>query len=369
MEKEKKFDVDTIDDFNWYYKDLFNWKNISDNNEAQRDVYLGVNKKDPKDSIILKKIKIKNYKEILKEIYFLVCFQNNKHSIKLKDFFLSDNYKIIFIILKDEGINLYELIDYTQKNNDVYNNDFIKDIIFQIIYQLYIFHKNNLVHNDIKPENILISSSNIVKITDFGSMDKIGAESFGTISYRAPENILIKAIGSEKNDLWSVGLIMIKLYKKGKDPFIYTKNKVDVISFLRIILSKYKIIMNNKEISIDNNNVFKIIMYISNLNNNESVNFKAELKKIDGIEDPEAFDLIKNLLKINPKERFSAEEALNHKYLSQYKNKIEQYNIYYKEKDYKDMLTSDCNLIVFINNLKSIHQKFIGLENEKYQFQ
>lgn len=360
----EKYDVDKIDGFNWYYKDFYSWKYIHDNTKSQRYVYRGENKKDPKKSVILKKIKVNNYKNILKEIYFLVCFQKNKYSIDLIDFFFSDDYNDIFIILNDEGENLQSLIDYTQIKIDAYNNDSIKRQIFQIIYQLYIYHKNNLVHNDIKPSNILISSSELVKITDFGSMDKVGHKSFGTFFYRSPEN-LINNIGSEKNDMWAVGVIMIELYLK-KYPFFRDNNIKDGLSLIKNILSKYKIIINNNEININDNNVFQIIMYIINnlINNNSFSNFQEELKDIEEIKDPDAFDLIKNLLKINPKERFSAEEALNSKYLSQYKNEIQKSNISFNINEYENMLSNIYNINEFIKLIEKIKQKFLGLKLE-----
>ena len=323
-----------------------------------------MNKKDPKNLVIVKQIKTyNNYNEILKEIYFIVCFQKNKYSIQLIDFFFSDDNKYIFIILNDEGENLQIVLDFfikkeqkeKEKKKKEYNG-LIKQIIFQIVHQLHIFHKNSLVHNDIKPKNILISSSGIVKIADFGSMDKINTNSLGTFHYRSPEN-LREEIGSEKNDMWAVGIIMIQLFKKEKDIFASCKN-VDRMTFIKIILSKYKIIMNNNEINISNDNVFNIF------NNIKSDKFKAELKNIDGIEDPDAFELIQNLLKLKPKERFSAEEALNSKYLSEYKNEFKLYNIYYKEKEYEDILSNNYNGY-FIKNKDIIHQKFNGLELEK----
>ena len=356
----EEYDVDKIDGFNWYYKDFYSWKFIHDNKKSQRNVFRGVNKKDPKISVIIKQIKIvNNYNKILKEIYFLVCFQKDKYSIELIDFFLSGDY--IFIILNDEGENLESLIDYTEIKVDAYNNDSIKHQIFQIVYQLYIYHKHNLVHNDIKPSNILISSSEIVKIADFGSMDKVGAKSFGTFFYRSPEN-LINNSGSEKNDMWAVGVIMIELFIK-KYPFFYDNNIKDGLSLIKSILSKYKIIINNNEININNNNVFHIFMYIkNNLNNNKSFNFKDDLKNIDEIKDPDAFDLIKNLLKINPKERFSAEEALNSKYLSKYKNEIQEYNVSYNINDYENMLSNIYNKFDFVRVVEKIKQKFLGLK-------
>ena len=158
---------------------------------------------------------------------------------------------------------------------------------------------------------------------------------------------------------------MIELYLK-KYPFFSDKNIKDGLSLIKNILSKYKIIINNNEININDNNVFQLIMYIINnlINNNSSSNFQEELKNIEEIKDPDAFDLIKNLLKINPKERFSAEEALNSKYLSQYKNEIQQINISFNINDYENMLSNIYNINEFIKLIEKIKQKFLGLKLE-----
>ena len=362
-----------LDNFNWYYKNIFNWsvKYTSKN----RMVFYGEKKDNSNYSVIIKKIKIDyNYERILKEIYFLACCRRSKYFIKLVDVFLSKDNNYIYLILKDEGINLSELIDYEDNEENGFNyrkiDKMIKWIIFQIVSGLYILHKSKLLHNDIKPGNILISSTGVVKIGDFGSVEKSELTRYGTTLYESPDALLGKK-SNEKDDMWAVGIILVELYKK-KFPFFdwrdfnfgYINNNninqaKEIVKNLQLqaILSKYKITINNNEININNIDNFNYVRLLI-LNNN--YNFKEELNIIDGIEDLEALDLIKNLLKINPQQRFTAEQALNSNYLSEYRKDFQQCDITYEEIDYEDLLKKVYNKNIFIKNVQRIKQKYIG---------
>ena len=354
------------DNFNWYYKDYFEWK-PKNYKKGKRIVYIGEKKDDPNYTVVLKKIKVENkFKEILKEIYFLSCSNKSKYFIKLVDIFLSDDKNYIFLILKDEGVNLLELMEYNETKENGFDYRTIPNLIcwitFQIICGLRILHANKLIHQDIKPGNIVISSKSVVKICDFGSADKIGKNSFGTISYESPRNLLGK-INNEKDDMWSVGVIMVELFKKSFPFFNWRtinnleNNKKE--SQLKSILSHYRIRVNNNEININDN--FQYNSIINVISDNNFVNFEEELLDIE-IEDQDALDLIKNLLKIDPSQRFSAEQALNSKYLSQYKDNFEEnVNILsYKPEDYKLFCETINSKDDFLKKVELIKQKFIG---------
>ena len=356
-------DLEKIDNFNWYYKGLFTWHRKY-YLKGKRIVFFGEKIEGKKFSVVLKKLKIdNNYIELLKEIYFLCCCQRSKYFIRLIDILISEDKNYIFLILKDEGASLSEIIDYTQENEEGFDytkiEDMIKKVIFQIICGLYLLHKSGLIHHDIKSSNILISSNGMVKIADFGSVDKIGTYGFGTLYYESPE-ILLKKKAREKDDMWAVGVIMAELYQKNYPYFNNSHSGNKKISQLKSILSKYKIIINNEEINIDNNNNFKFIKeIIIEKNAFENYNLKTELMCLDEITDPDAIDLIKNLLHINPEKRFSAEQALNSKYLSKYKNNFEQKEITFKNIDY-DNLINATNKEVFVKNVEKIKEKFLG---------
>ena len=89
----------------------------------------------------------------------------------------------------------------------------IKQTIFQIVSGLYILNKNKLLHNDIKPGNILISSTDLVKIGDFGSVEKSELMKYGKTLYESP-NILLRKKSNEKDDMWAVGIILVNYIKK-----------------------------------------------------------------------------------------------------------------------------------------------------------
>ena len=362
------FQLYDLSNFDWYYKEEFDWKDFIFS-KNKRTVFFGNKKDNPDFKVILKKIKInhdnnkKNYEHILKEIYFLVCCKNNSNFAQIVDIFWSDDEKYIFLIFKYEGVSLKDLIDYKEFDYTKING-FIKYVIFQIIVGLNMLHKAKLIHNDIKPSNILITSVGKTKICDLGSLDKSGNTRFSTICYSSPDALLQKKT-SEKDDMWSVGVIMLELYKKLERIFnyknIYSPFKSDKINQLDAILLQYKIFINNQEININNDNIIFIEEIIKN---NECRNYNFDLNlNLDGIE-PDAIELIKHLLEIDPDKRFNAEQALNSNYLSEYKNEIQKIQntnkIHYKENDYKLFLEKVNNKETFFKNIKSIKQKFLG---------
>ena len=364
--------LENFDNFNWYYKDYFDWK-PKNYKKGKRIVYIGEKRDAPNYTVVFKKLKVENkFREILKEIYFLSCCNKSRYFIKLIDVFLSDDKNYIFLILKDEGVNLLELMEYddteeNEENGFDYRNipNIICWITFQIVCGLRILHANNLIHQDIKPGNIVISSKSVVKICDFGSVDIVGMNSFGTISYESPRNLLGNSVGknNEKDDMWSLGVIMVELFKKSFPFFnwraIDTSENKKKESQLKSILYHYRIRINNSEININDNSQYDSIK--SKISENNFENFEEELLDI-GIENQDALDLIKNLLKIDPSQRFSAEQALNSKYLTQFKdNFTENVNgISFKTNDYNRFCKAINSKNEFVKNVELIKQKFIG---------
>lgn len=82
-------------------------------------------------------------------------------------------------------------------------------------------HEHQIMHRDMKPENILINEFKEAKITDFGSVRKVGEHPFEnnrelsqlicTLYYRAPELLFCMKEYDEKVDIWSVGCIFAEM--------------------------------------------------------------------------------------------------------------------------------------------------------------
>ena len=96
----------------------------------------------------------------------------------------------------------------------------VRDLVEQIAEGLRAFHRLEMVHRDLKPDNVLIDGHGTLKIIDFGSARIAGIEEIdsalehrtpqGTLSYAAPE-YLAGDKGSNRSDIYSLGVIAYEL--------------------------------------------------------------------------------------------------------------------------------------------------------------
>lgn len=101
----------------------------------------------------------------------------------------------------------------------------VRSIVEQIAKGLRAFHRQEMIHQDLRPNNIMIDSKGTVKIIDFGATHVAGLaeinnaqpEILGTAAYTAPEYFLGQA-GSTKSDLFSLAVITYQMLS-GKLPY------------------------------------------------------------------------------------------------------------------------------------------------------
>jgi len=93
----------------------------------------------------------------------------------------------------------------------------ILSIVKQIGDGLSSAHKKGIIHQDVKPENIIITSSGVVKIIDFGVAQLLGRErkfressTAGTPAYMSPEQILQWSV-DERSDIWALGVVFYEM--------------------------------------------------------------------------------------------------------------------------------------------------------------
>jgi serine/threonine protein phosphatase PrpC len=104
----------------------------------------------------------------------------------------------------------------------------VREIVGQIAKGLQAFHRLEMLHQDIRPENIMIDQSGVVKIIDFGSTKVAGLMEMtqslehqnilGTAQYTAPEYFLGE-VGAPRSDLFSLGVITYQRLT-GKLPYV-----------------------------------------------------------------------------------------------------------------------------------------------------
>ncbi|WP_426359432.1 protein kinase domain-containing protein [Pseudocolwellia sp. HL-MZ19] len=97
----------------------------------------------------------------------------------------------------------------------------VRDIIEQVAKGLQAFHRQEMIHQDLRPNNIMIDSTNTVKIIDFGSTFIAGVTDAntedvmrGTIRYSAPEYFLGQ-LGTQQSDIYSLAAITYQMLSGG----------------------------------------------------------------------------------------------------------------------------------------------------------
>jgi serine/threonine protein phosphatase PrpC len=103
----------------------------------------------------------------------------------------------------------------------------VRGIVEQIARGLQAFHRMEMLHQDLRPANIMIDKTGTVKIIDFGSVSVAGVDEqaspdepsriLGTLQYTAPEYFVGDA-GSERADLYSLGVIAYQMLS-GRLPY------------------------------------------------------------------------------------------------------------------------------------------------------
>ena len=129
-----------------------------------------------------------------------------------------DNGMYYIVMELIEGITLKS---YIQKKGSLSFKETVS-IAIQIANGMECAHNNQIVHRDIKPQNIMISREGKVKVTDFGiaraaDSNTMTGNAMGSVHYISPEQAGGKYV-DEKSDIYSLGITMFEMLT-GKVPF------------------------------------------------------------------------------------------------------------------------------------------------------
>ncbi|EAR93909.2 Serine/Threonine kinase domain protein (macronuclear) [Tetrahymena thermophila SB210] len=247
-----------------------------DNSTNQEVAIKVINKKKMGEDCIEK---VKQEARILEKL-------NHPNVVEFKKVCETDT-KILIAMELVRGGSLSQLMKERKSKNDWFKEKEVSQIMKSIMLGLVYIHGKNIVHRDLKPENILINDVNdftSIKIADFGLSSAFSlwttnglTEQCGTLLYMAPE-FFASRVYSKQIDIWSCGITMHNLLDFGNHPF-YEPKADDADTF------KQKL----------SNPKWKIPAHFSNL----------------------AKNLLSKLSLINPTERYSAIQALQHPFITE----------------------------------------------------
>ncbi|BAS83438.1 serine/threonine-protein kinase ATG1c isoform X1 [Oryza sativa Japonica Group] len=194
---------------------------------------------------------------------------------------IRDGGKIYLVLEYCRGGDLHSYLQQHKRVSETVAKHFIQ----QLASGLQMLRENNVVHRDLKPQNILLVANNensLLKIADFGFAKFLEPSSLaetlcGSPLYMAPEVMQAQKYDA-KADLWSVGIILYQLVT-GSPPFTGDSQ----IQLLRNIL------------------------------NTREIRFPSDCDLSHG-----CIDLCRKLLRINSVERLTVEEFVNHPFLAEH---------------------------------------------------
>ena len=201
-----------------------------------------------------------------------------------------------------------------------------------------------------------------------GNTDKISKLKYaGTNGYLSPQVLLGKEI-SKEDDMWSLGVVYLELFKKKAGIFSCPLDKKEKIKDCGFKVLKY-LLENFYDIKKPNSNWYEenIItnVIINSIKSGEFNMFEYRLKpnllEVEGLNDDDK-EIIKKLLDLNPDKRMNINDLINSSMFQEYNYMFINSDINYREADYERYFgnenTIENNFNQFLNEIK---QKINGL--------
>jgi cyclin-dependent kinase 2 len=127
--------------------------------------------------------------------------------VKLLDIIHTDNR--LFLVFEYLNLDLKKYMEMYQVKNGL-PLPLVKSYLFQMLQGISYCHTHRILHRDLKPQNLLLSTDGLIKLADFGLARAFGVpvrtftHEVVTLWYRAPEILLGCKYYSTEVDIWSI---------------------------------------------------------------------------------------------------------------------------------------------------------------------
>lgn len=254
-------------------------------------------------------------KRSLRELKLLQFFRGHKNITCLYDLDivphpLTGEFNDIYLYEELMECDMHQIIRSGQNLTDSHFQSFV----YQILCGLKYIHSADVLHRDLKPGNLLVNADCELKICDFGLARGFSenpeqnagfmTEYVATRWYRAPEIMLSFTNYTKAIDIWSVGCILAELL--GGKPLFRGKDYVDQLNQILLIIG------TPKESTLTKIGSIRAQNYVRSLPLMKRVPYSELFPQAN----PLALDLLEKMLTLDPYQRITVEEALNHPYLA-----------------------------------------------------
>ncbi|XP_065053111.1 cyclin-dependent-like kinase 5 [Rhopilema esculentum] len=228
---------------------------------------------------------------------------NHKNIVRVLDVLHSCKKLTIVFEYCDQDLKKY--FDTCQGEMDL---NTVKSFMYQLLRGLAFCHTNNILHRDLKPQNLLINKKDELKLADFGLARAFGipvrcfSAEVVTLWYRPPDVLMGAKMYTTSIDIWSAGCIFAEMANGGRP--IFPGSDVD---------DQLKRIFRLRGSPSEENwpGVSKLPDY-KEFNIHQSISLQSVVPTLSAA----GRDLLQNHLVLNPANRISADAAMQHIYFA-----------------------------------------------------
>jgi len=239
--------------------------------------------------------------------------------VTVREMVVGDAFDKVFMVMEYMEMDLQRALQKSQSSQQPFPQSEIKSMLHQILSGVHHIHDKWYFHRDLKTSNILVHRTGRIAICDFGLARKYHdplrryTQMVITLWYRPPELLFGEGCYGTEVDMWSVGCIFGELLQKS--PLFNGQGELDQIDQIFTMMGTPTTTSWPNFTNLPNASLFKWknkSTDCTKLREHFAVNSFGSSGK--AFLDEVGFDLLRGMLILNPKERISASQALQHEY-------------------------------------------------------